>query len=37
MRLPCMVKSALYCPKLSSEECGDVSCSRMMRAMTPDR
>ncbi len=31
-----MVNSALNCPKLRSEECGDVSCSRMSRAMTPE-
>ena len=32
-----MVKSALNCEKLSSEECGDVSCSRMRSAMIPER
>ncbi len=32
-----MVKSALNCEKLKSDECGEVSCSRMMSAMIPDR
>ena len=32
-----MVNSALYCEKLSSDECGVVSCSRMRRAMIPER
>ena len=36
MMLPCMVKRALNCAKLSSEECGEVSCSRMIRAITPE-
>ena len=32
-----MVNSALNCAKLSSDECGEVSWSRMKRAMIPDR
>ena len=32
-----MVKSSLYCPKVSSEECGEVSWSRMSSAMIPAR
>ncbi len=36
IRLPCMVNSALNCEKLSSEECGEASCSRMNIAMIPE-
>ena len=35
MRLPCMVNSALYCEKLSSEAWGEESWSRMNSAMIP--
>ena len=30
-----MVNSSLYCPKVRSDEWGDVSWSRMKRAMMP--
>jgi hypothetical protein len=36
IRLPCMVNSALNCEKLSSDECGEDSCSRMIIAMIPE-
>ncbi len=36
IRLPCMVNSALYWAKLSSDECGDESCSRISSAMIPE-
>ena len=32
-----MVNSALYCAKLSSDECGEDSWSRMNSAMIPER
>ena len=31
-----MVNSALNCEKLSSDECGEDSCSRMRSAMIPE-
>ncbi len=36
IRLPCMVNSALYCAKLSRDECGEASCSRINSAMIPE-
>ena len=32
-----MVKSALNCEKVSSDECGEASWSRMNSAMIPER